>query len=174
MVSSRKPIIAITYLIPSIPLLFYVWIGLFLELSLNPLDVSSPNRQILTCLLKNGFAWLCTKSRKFVSACKHRVTLKALANVSPGFALKPWAQKCTRRLFATLKGLLGLRLTNTGATPSELRLREVRCVFPRVAKAQPWAGIGERFQRYSFPISLLKSGICAAVGDICRDLVDGN
>jgi hypothetical protein len=21
--------------------------------------------------------------------------------------------------------------------------------FPRVAKAQPWAGIGERFQRYS-------------------------
>jgi hypothetical protein len=22
--------------------------------------------------------------------------------------------------------------------------------FPRVAKAQPWAGIGERFQRYSF------------------------
>jgi hypothetical protein len=22
--------------------------------------------------------------------------------------------------------------------------------FPRVANAQPWAGIGERFQRYSF------------------------
>jgi hypothetical protein len=31
--------------------------------------------------------------------------------------------------------------------------------FPRVAKAQPWAGIGERFQRYSFPTNLLKSGI---------------
>ena len=32
---------------------------------------------------------------------------------------------------------------------------EMRC--PRVAKAQPWAGIGERFQRYS-PTNLLKSG----------------
>ena len=30
--------------------------------------------------------------------------------------------------------------------------------FPRVAKAQPWAGVGERFQRYSFPINLLESG----------------
>jgi hypothetical protein len=29
---------------------------------------------------------------------------------------------------------------------------------PRVAKAQPWAGIGERFQRYSFPMSPLKNG----------------
>jgi hypothetical protein len=45
------------------------------------------------------------------------VTPKALANVSPGrgpragsprgvgaFALKPWAQKCSRKLFATLMG----------------------------------------------------------------------
>ena len=31
----------------------------------------------------------------------------------------------------------------TGAFEKEIR-------FPRVAKAQPWAGIGERFQRYSF------------------------
>jgi hypothetical protein len=30
---------------------------------------------------------------------------------------------------------------------------------PRVAKAQPWAGIGERFQRYSLPMSLSKMGI---------------
>ena len=42
---------------------------------------------------------------------------------------------------------VGQRLT-AGATPSELRLRENGMRFPRVAKAQPWAGIGERFQRY--------------------------
>ena len=48
------------------------------------------------------------------------VTLKALANVSPGrgphagsprgvevFALKPWVQKSSSGLFATLKGLRG-------------------------------------------------------------------
>jgi hypothetical protein len=29
---------------------------------------------------------------------------------------------------------------------------------PRVAEAQPWAGIGQRFQRYLFSESLLKSG----------------
>jgi hypothetical protein len=29
--------------------------------------------------------WLCTKSRKFMDAWKNPVTLKALANVSPGF-----------------------------------------------------------------------------------------
>ena len=33
-------------------------------------------------------------------------------------------------------------------TPSELRLREMMRV-PRVAKAQPWAGTSERFQRCS-------------------------
>jgi hypothetical protein len=53
--------------------------------------------------MKLGF---CTKSQKFGCA-QNRVTLKALANVSPGFALKPWVQKCPRRLFATLKGLRG-------------------------------------------------------------------
>jgi hypothetical protein len=41
-----------------------------------------------------------------------------------------------------------LGVTNAAATSSELRLREMS--LPRVAKAQPWAGIGERFQRYSF------------------------
>jgi len=46
-------------------------------------------------------------SRSFKGACKNRVTLKALANISPGFALKRWVQKCPLRLFATLKGLRG-------------------------------------------------------------------
>ena len=37
-------------------------------------------------------------------------------------------------------------------------------MFPRVAKAQPWAGIGERFQRYSsqleFSHSLYRYRFC--------------
>jgi hypothetical protein len=48
-----------------------------------------------------------------------RVTLKALANSSPGFALKPWVQKCPRRSCATLKGLRGFAVTSAGATLSE-------------------------------------------------------
>jgi len=52
---------------------------------------------------------------------KEPVTLKALANVS--------------------SGLRGLRLTNADATHSELRLLD-KIRFPRVAEAQPWAGIG--------------------------------
>jgi hypothetical protein len=47
-----------------------------------------------------------------MGASKNRVTLKALANVSPGFALKPWVQKCEKGLFATLKGLRGFVVTN--------------------------------------------------------------
>ena len=56
-----------------------------------------------------------------------------------------------RGIFATLNGLRGFAVNKRqGATPSELRLQEMGSFFPRVAKAQPWAGIGERFQRYSF------------------------
>jgi hypothetical protein len=48
----------------------------------------------------------------FEKSCRKSITLKALANVSPGFALKPWVQKCEKRLFATLKGLRGLVVIN--------------------------------------------------------------
>jgi hypothetical protein len=34
-------------------------------------------------------------------------TLKALANFSPGFALKPWVENGLDRFFATLKELRG-------------------------------------------------------------------
>jgi hypothetical protein len=47
-------------------------------------------------------SWQVEDSR---GACKNRVTLKPLANDTPGFALKPWVQKCPERLFATLKGV---------------------------------------------------------------------
>jgi len=56
-------------------------------------------------------------------------------------------QKWRNRFFANLKELRRvLRLPNRDATPSELRLREMNA--PRIAKAQPWAGISERFQRW--------------------------
>ncbi|HKO98867.1 MAG TPA: hypothetical protein VJU86_17840 [Pyrinomonadaceae bacterium] len=35
-----------------------------------------------------------------------KTTLKAFANSSPGFALKPWVVKCSKRSLATLKELL--------------------------------------------------------------------
>jgi hypothetical protein len=55
-------------------------------------------------------------------------------------------------LFATLKGLRGFVVDERRRNPdkSGLRLRENVMPFPKVAKAQPWAGISERFQRYSF------------------------
>ena len=61
-----------------------------------------------------------------LSATSQEITLKALANSSPGFALKPWVQKWRKRFFTTLKELRRvLRLRNRDATPSELRLREM-------------------------------------------------
>ena len=63
-------------------------------------------------------------------------TLKALANSSPGFVLKPWVQKCRKRCFATLKEL---RLLCGWRTATQLLQS---CVFgtfdmrvPRVAKS---------------------------------------
>jgi hypothetical protein len=65
------------------------------------------------------------------------VTLKALANVSPGFALKPWVHECPRKLLATLTGLCHLWFINADATPSELRLRERIFIFPGLPKRNP-------------------------------------
>ena len=76
-----------------------------------------------------------------------RITLKALANFSPGFVLKPWVQKCKKKLFATLKGLRGFAVNNAGATPSGLRLLELGTIFPGF-QSKPRAEISQRFQRY--------------------------
>ncbi len=59
-----------------------------------------------------------------------RVTLKALANVSPGFALKPWVQKRPSRLVATLKGL---------------RLGEIKFVLPGLPKRNPGLTLANAF-----------------------------
>jgi hypothetical protein len=63
-----------------------------------------------------------------------RITLKALANFSPGFVLKPWVQKCKKKLFATLKGLRGFAVNNAGATPCILDIPAIKCLsLPWVA-----------------------------------------
>jgi hypothetical protein len=76
-------------------------------------------------------------------------TLKAFANSSPGFALKPWVKRGHIYFVATLKELRRHCDSADGdATLSGLRLQKHSdAFFPRVAKAQPWAEISERFQR---------------------------
>ena len=91
------------------------------------------------------------------------LTLKALANVSPGFALKPWVQNRPRRLFATLKGLRGVCLPNANATLSELRLQEMRCLFPGLPKRNPGLELANAFsvEIEHFPNSLRRIDECA-------------
>jgi hypothetical protein len=73
---------------------------------------------------------------------------ESVGKLQPRVCFETLGQKWGNRFFATLKELRRvLRLRNRDATPSELRLREMNAC-PRVAKAQPWAGISERFQRW--------------------------
>ena len=79
-----------------------------------------------------------------------RFTLKAFANLSPGFALKPWVKKA--HLFRrNSEGVAtGLRFGGRRRNPDFVGVASSKtfgCVFPRVAKAQPRAEISERFQR---------------------------
>ena len=89
---------------------------------------------------------LCTQRREFRGGCKNRITLKALANFSPGFALKPWVENALREIVRNPEGVA--RSINAAQLLQSCAF-EKSDPFPRVAKAQPWAGIGERFQRYS-------------------------
>jgi hypothetical protein len=109
---------------------------------------------VIALLSTSNARWLCTKSRKFIGAFKNRVTLKALANVSPGFALKPWVQKCSGRLFATLKGLRGFAvLQGCQSTTLGWNWRTLSALFMPDKSSQEWALIRlfmpslARFQR---------------------------
>src|SRR5258705_13990049 len=61
------------------------------------------------------------------------------------------------RLFATLKGLRGFAVNNAGATPSELRLREMGC-FSQGCQSATLGWNWRTPSAYSSPISLFKSG----------------
>jgi hypothetical protein len=57
------------------------------------------------------------------------ITLKAFANSSPGFALKPWVHECIEKCYATLKELHpGSPNRSPVATLSELR-RDLKAHF---------------------------------------------
>src|SRR6185436_19744913 len=63
-----------------------------------------------------------THLAKLRTSILYRITLKALANSSPGFALKPWVKRPAVDLFATLKKLRRVSVSATfDATLSGLR-----------------------------------------------------
>jgi hypothetical protein len=72
------------------------------------------------------------------------LTLKAFANSSLGFALKPWVlevlKKDVRNSEGVAKAWIATQLFQSCVSGNGM-------TFPRVAKAQPRAGISERFQR---------------------------
>ena len=78
--------------------------------------------------------------------CIFPFTPKVFANSSPGLALKPWG-KAADLFGRDSEGVATvLELATTNATPSGLRLLSTGTPFPRVAKAQPWAGVGEHLR----------------------------
>jgi hypothetical protein len=126
----------------------------------EPVEKSALFCVLVACQFRSGSSldrhpgW--HKKSKIHGVSPNRVTLKALANVSPGFAL---GSKMPREIVRNLKGLRGRAVFKGPTQPrllSGLRLRDMS--FPRVAKAQPWAEIGERFQPYLFSDKSLKSG----------------
>ena len=76
-----------------------------------------------------------------------RITLKALANSSPGFALKPWVKE-SEEILRNSEGVATVLLGRRDATPSELRVRKLERILPGFQN-KPWAGISQRFQRNS-------------------------
>jgi hypothetical protein len=81
---------------------------------------------------------------------ENRGTLKALANVSPGFALKPWGSKMPERLFATLKGLRSFafnkhRGNSFRVAPSKNEMR-----FPGLPKHNPGLEFANAFSVIHF------------------------
>ena len=91
------------------------------------------------------------------------VTLKALANVSPGFALKPWVQESQSRLVATLKGLRGFAVNKRGAQLLQSCAFYMNGVFPGLPKRNPGLELANAFSvriRFSInPFGLARSQI---------------
>lgn len=74
------------------------------------------------------------------------ITLKALANSSPGFALKPWDEMHLFHGSATLKGLR--RGSPLGKQSQLLQSCEKSLEhFLNPGLQQPWARVRQRFQR---------------------------
>ncbi len=92
-------------------------------------------------------------------------TLKAFANFSPGFALKPWEQHIPIFADATLKGL---RSTSSRSQLLQSCEESPKMFLHPGFQRKPWAGIGKRFQRYFFAVADLRftiyESMCARGG----------
>src|SRR5712671_3312114 len=100
-----------------------------------------------------------------------RTTLKAFANSSPGFALKPWVQKTRKNFFPTLK-----ELRNGDATLSELRLLEMNACSPGLPKRNPGLELANAFsvvrRTLSFHTISEAGGICVLTLSLPRGGID--
>src|SRR6267142_2500347 len=96
----------------------------------------TPNTDSITASLSTEFLSFYSK-----------ITLKALANYSPGFALKPWVQKCRKRFVATLKELRrGLRFGGRQRNPFRVASsRQWTCVVPGLPKRNPGLELANAF-----------------------------
>jgi hypothetical protein len=80
------------------------------------------------------------------------------------------------KIVATLKGLRGVAVNKRRRNSLRVAKNLLRDSLNPGFQSKPWAGIGERFQRYSFPLSPLKNDyhfdfLCKAAPP---DLVDPN
>src|SRR5258705_9113346 len=106
-----------------------------------------------------------------MGACQNRVTLKALANSSPGFALKPWVQKCPGSLLATLKELRGFAVNKR---PAQLlqscAFKKWDPFFPGLPKRNPGLELANAFSvihfRYVFSRDGSYSTFCSILSSV--------
>jgi hypothetical protein len=75
------------------------------------------------------------------------ITLKVLANVSPGLRFGNPGKGISFLVDATLKELRRIYEPQNRATPSGLRTISSNVLSPGF-QSKPWADIGQRFQRY--------------------------
>jgi hypothetical protein len=61
--------------------------------------------------------------RQVVEQLTNRLTLKALANSSPGFALKPWVQKSFQKTLRNSKGVATALMGERRRNPDKSGLR---------------------------------------------------
>jgi hypothetical protein len=91
---------------------------------------------------------------------KADITLKAFANFSPGFALKPWVKK-SLRILRNSEGVAKPASRNEGATVSGLRLSWVYQRFPGLPKRNPGLELANAFSVPSRHSSRFGPGLAA-------------
>ena len=80
-----------------------------------------------------------------VTAGFFKRTLKALANFSPGFALKPWGRKCLDRSFATLKELRGFAVSEQRRNSFRVASSRMNEILPGLQERNPGLELANAF-----------------------------